>query len=96
MKNIFYLIFTSLSFALNAIDIDGKLDDQEWSNAERVNQFYEVFPFSLEPFDKKTEALLYVNQDGIYVGFKNFQNMSLAKKVKTSSCLLYTSPSPRD
>ncbi len=84
MKNIFCLIFASLSFALNAINIDGKLDDQEWSNAEKVDQFYEVFPFSLEPFDKKTEALLYVNQEGIYVGFKNFQDMSLAKKVKTS------------
>ena len=80
MKNIFCFIFASLSFALNAINIDGKLDDQEWSNAEKVDQFYEVFPFSLEPFDKKTEALLYVNQEGIYVGFKNFQDMSLAKK----------------
>ena len=38
------------------IIIDGKLDEDEWSEARQITTFYEVFPYTLNPVtDIKTE-----------------------------------------
>ncbi len=55
------------------IIIDGKLDEDEWSEARQITTFYEVFPYTLNPVtDIKTVILIQESEDGIFFGFKNF------------------------
>ena len=64
-----------LSLALKAeIDIDGVLDEPEWQEAITLNDFYEVYPYSLrEVTDFKTQILIIESEEGLYFGFKNYQ-----------------------
>ena len=78
MRNfhITYLFITLfLSLALKAeIDIDGVLDEPEWQEAITLNDFYEVYPYSLrEVTDFKTQILIIESEEGLYFGFKNYQ-----------------------
>ena len=78
MRNfhITYLFITLfLSLALKAeIDIDGLLDEPEWQEAITLNDFYEVYPYSLrEVTDFKTQILIIESEEGLYFGFKNYQ-----------------------
>ncbi len=59
-----------------SIIIDGDLSEPEWEKAEVIDRFYEVSPYTLKETDpsERTKALIFSNKDGIYVGFKNFQN----------------------
>ena len=57
------------------IIIDGKLDEDEWSEARQITTFYEVFPYPLNPVtDIKTVILIQESEDGIFFGFKNYQS----------------------
>ncbi len=67
-----FLIF-SISLASEAILIDGNLNEPEWQDAHSINQFYEVRPYTLKESKEQTTTLIFSNKDGIYVGFKNYQ-----------------------
>ena len=58
------------------IIIDGNLDEKEWNSAFVINDYYEVVPFTLNPAEVKTTAKIFSNEDGIYVGFINYQENS--------------------
>ena len=58
------------------IVLDGNLDEQEWESAFVINDYYEVVPFTLNPAKVKTTAKIFSNEDGIYVGFVNYQENS--------------------
>ena len=74
LLNIFSLILIpSISWASSMI-IDGSLDEIEWNNAFKIKDFYETSPFTLKKSELDTTVLIFSNEDGIYVGFKNFQN----------------------
>ena len=79
------------SNALRAeIIIDGIIDEIEWNDAQVFDEFVTVEPLSGDSAKYKTEVKLLTNPQGIYVAFLNYQQPSV------KSCLLYTSPSPRD
>ncbi|MCH2417109.1 MAG: hypothetical protein MK195_10185, partial [Acidimicrobiales bacterium] len=57
------------------ITVDGVLDEPEWQEAQTIEEFFVVSPFSLEAAPLKTKALVYSNKEGLYVGFINAQDM---------------------
>ena len=70
---LYFLIQGSI---LNAeIFIDGKLDEVEWNQAKQITTFYEVFPYTLDAVeDIKTVILIQESEEGIFIGFKNYQS----------------------
>lgn len=70
--NYFFLLF-SLFINAESIVIDANLDEPEWDTAITINQYSEVIPFTLQPAEERTVAKIFSNEDGIYVGFTNFQ-----------------------
>ena len=66
------LLISSLSWA-SLIVIDGSLEESEWDNAFEIKDFYETSPFTLQKSELDTIVLIFSNEDGIYVGFKNPQ-----------------------
>ncbi len=73
--NYFFLLF-SLFVNAESIVIDANLDEPEWDTAITINQYSEVIPFTLQPAEEKTVAKIFSNENGIYVGFTNFQENS--------------------
>ena len=61
------LFFPCSAFA--AIDIDGRLNEPEWANAQRFKDFAVVDPFTLEKPGLSTEALVLSTPDGLAVAF---------------------------
>jgi hypothetical protein len=49
--------------------IDGKVDDEFWTQAETFELEYELYPSRLEPASVKTEAMVAVTLEYIYVAF---------------------------
>ena len=70
------ILFFSISISSEAIIIDGELNEPEWENAFKVNEFYETSPYSLNKTVNETVAYIFSNEDGIYVGFINYQDES--------------------
>ena len=56
--------------------IDANLNEPEWDTAITINQYSEVIPFTLQPAEERTVAKIFSNENGIYVGFTNFQENS--------------------
>ena len=75
-----YLKYSLLFFALpslaESISIDGNLNEPEWQTAAVIDNYYEVSPYTLKKSKYKTTALIFSNEDGIYVSFKNYQKKS--------------------
>ena len=65
------LLFSNL--LLSTIVVDGKLDEEEWNSAQEINKFYQVGPFTLEEPEQKTVVKVYETEDGLYVGYINYQ-----------------------
>lgn len=74
-----YLGLLLLSLSLSSLQvcseivIDGELSEEEWELAREINEFYEVFPFSLNDADVNTKILIQQDEKGIYFGFINPQ-----------------------
>jgi hypothetical protein len=56
-----------------AITVDGILDEPEWQQAQVFDQFVSTEPLTGEPAPYHTEARLYTDEDGLYIGFTNYQ-----------------------
>ena len=70
------LIIVLFSIPLSAkITIDGVLDETEWKQAQRFEDFLITAPFSLKKPKQSTVALLLTNEEGIFVAFINEQSM---------------------
>ena len=71
----FFLILV-IPISLRAeIIVDGVLDEPAWEEAKVIEDFYEVYPYSLrEVRDYNTQILIFETEDGLYFGFKNFQS----------------------
>ena len=55
------------------ITVDGRLDETEWKQAQRFENFVETSPFSLKKTTHPTEVLVLTDEKGIYFGFINEQ-----------------------
>lgn len=56
-----------------ALEIDGRIDPQEWSQARRIEDFRHTQPLSREPSRHATQAWLMVTERGLAVAFRNLQ-----------------------
>ena len=72
----FFIFFVSVNLIAESIVIDGNLDEPEWQTAFKITEFYESDPYTLRKTDDETEAYIFSNEDGIYVGFVNYQDES--------------------
>ncbi|MDK1287512.1 DUF5916 domain-containing protein [Pseudoalteromonas umbrosa] len=57
----------------NSLIIDGKLDDQAWQSAQKIETFFQVVPATHKVFNDKLNAQVFADQSGIYIGITNFQ-----------------------
>jgi len=72
----FFILFVSVNMIAESIVVDGNLDEPEWQTAFKITEFYESDPYTLRKTDDETEAYIFSNEDGIYVGFINYQDES--------------------
>mgnify|MGYP006241436919 CR=1 FL=1 len=69
-KFVFLLLFAPLSAE---IIVDGKLDEIEWNSARVIDTFFVTDPLTYAIPEVATEVLYFANEDGIYFGFKNYE-----------------------
>ena len=72
-KTLLLLLIPTVSWA-SSMNIDGSLDEPQWNSAVEIKDFYETSPFTLKKSELDTTVLIFSNEDGIYVGFKNIQD----------------------
>ena len=61
------------SAAYGDITIDGVLDEPEWNDAVVYTDFVTVEPLTGDVAKYATEVRMITNEEGIFVGFKNYQ-----------------------
>ena len=61
------------AYVIAEITVDGRLDETEWKQAQRFENFVETSPFSLKKTTHPTEVLVLTDEKGIYFGFINEQ-----------------------
>ena len=79
----YFITFLTPFLYAESIVIDAKLDEPDWDNALVINDYYETVPFTLAPAKVKTITKIFSNEEGIYVGFKNFQENSSMQSNKS-------------
>ena len=72
LTSLFFLLILS-EFIYSEIEVDGKVTEEEWSSAIVVEDFFEIFPFTLNDPAYKTRLLILEKEDGLYFGFINSQ-----------------------
>jgi len=83
--NISALLATFVSLQLlsapvfSSISIDGVLDEPEWQSAIVFRDFVTVEPLTGEKAKYATEVRLITDDDGVYVGFTNYQPASVKR-----------------
>ena len=78
MNKIFKILigFSAQTILAGSIMLDGNLDEIEWDSAYEINDYFEISPYTLKPAEVKTITKVFSNEDGIYIGFTNFQENS--------------------
>ncbi len=71
------LLFLLPVLQAHAIEVDGRIDPDEWAGATRVTDFRKVQPLSLAPGSLPTEAWVLATPEGLAVGFRNTQPQSV-------------------
>ncbi|MFM1570447.1 MAG: DUF5916 domain-containing protein [Porticoccaceae bacterium] len=79
-----YLLLVALGCLMvpvtyGAIKIDGVLDEPEWANARVYKDFVTVEPLTSDPAKYATEVRLITNEEGIFIGFTNYQPASVKR-----------------
>src|SRR5688500_2763237 len=62
-----------------AIEVDGRIDEPEWQQAQRVTDFRLTEPLSREPTSLPTEALILATEEGLAIAFRNSQPDSVPR-----------------
>ena len=61
------------------IEIDGQIQDSEWSTAALADNFLEVMPSENTPSITKTETFVTYDEKNLYVSFKAYDNPNLIR-----------------
>jgi hypothetical protein len=56
------------------IQIDGKIDEAAWNAAKPVTEFLQLDPNEGQPASERTEVRILVDDEAVYVGWKNFDS----------------------
>jgi hypothetical protein len=68
-----------LPAAAGAVEIDGRLAENEWQAATHITDFRKVQPLNGEPASHATEAWVLATPDGLAVAFRNTQPASVPR-----------------
>ena len=71
----FLSVFLFSAFSSATILVDGKLDEPEWQEAQKISNFLTVYPNDKSKPKFKTEVKIFSNEKGIYFGFTNEQQI---------------------
>ena len=77
------LLLLSIQLVSETIVVDGELNESEWQSAFKITEFYETDPYTLKKTTDETIAYIFSNEDGIYVGFINYQDEDTMLSNKT-------------
>ena len=73
------VVLTMLAGTAVAVEIDGRIDPEEWQGAQLVKDFRKVQPLNGEPASLQTEAWILATPDGLAVAFRNTQPPSVPR-----------------
>jgi Domain of unknown function (DUF5916) len=73
LKWILVPLWAFCSQAMAQITVDGVLDEPEWQQAQVFTDFVVTEPMTAAASPYATEARFYTDDDGIYIGFSNYQ-----------------------
>ena len=79
MQKLYALILATLAGPAWAVDVDGRIDPQEWREARYISDFRKVQPLNGEPASLQTEAWILATPDGLAVAFRNTQPPSMPR-----------------
>lgn len=79
-----FAIFATLFAAFaattaHAVQIDGRIDPQEWAGAQHITDFRQTQPLSRLPGSQPTEAWILATEEGLAIGFRNTQPASIPR-----------------
>jgi hypothetical protein len=67
---LFTLALSAITAPVLAVDIDGRIDADEWQGARHITDFRKVQPLTGEPASLRTEAWLLATPEGLAVAFR--------------------------
>ncbi|WP_116808043.1 DUF5916 domain-containing protein [Steroidobacter cummioxidans] len=73
------LLLAMLATRVFAVDIDGRIDADEWREARHITDFRKTQPLNGEPASLATEAWVLATPAGLAVAFRNFQPPSVPR-----------------
>ncbi|MGH8060466.1 MAG: DUF5916 domain-containing protein [Pseudoxanthomonas sp.] len=79
MRNLFGIWLLALAMPAMAVEIDGRIDPQEWAGARHVDDFRMTQPLTRMPGSQPTEAWILATPEGLAVGFRNTQPASVPR-----------------
>jgi len=79
---VLYLLAGAFALPALAVDIDGRIDSQEWREARHVTDFRKVQPLNGEPATLATEAWILATPEGLAVAFRNVQPPSVPRTLQ--------------
>ncbi|MFL6576599.1 MAG: DUF5916 domain-containing protein [Povalibacter sp.] len=72
----------AFSHSAAAVEIDGRIDEEEWGGAQHIVDFRKVEPLNGEPATLPTEAWILATPDGLAIGFRNAQPPSVPRTLQ--------------
>lgn len=79
MQKVYGLWLAMWALPAAAVEIDGRLDPQEWREARHIADFRKVQPLNGEPASLTTEAWILATPEGLAVAFRNTQPPSVPR-----------------
>jgi hypothetical protein len=76
------LLLAVMVVPVHALEIDGRIDPEEWKDARHVTDFRKVQPLNGEPASLTTEAWILATPDGLAVAFRNVQPPSVPRTLQ--------------
>jgi hypothetical protein len=86
---VFVFIAQFIETAHSTIIIDGELTEPEWTQAQTLDEYSVVIPFSLEQPRYSTKTLVYSDEFGLYFGFINQQPEESRDRRKSNRDMLH-------
>ena len=73
------VVLASIALPALAVDIDGRIDPDEWRDAQHITDFRKTQPLTGEPPTLTTEAWILATPEGLAVAFSNTQPPSVPR-----------------
>lgn len=73
------LLLATFTIPALALEVDGRIDPQEWRDARYIADFRKVQPLNGEPASLTTEAWILATSEGLAVAFRNTQPPSVPR-----------------